>query len=150
MSEHFLIVIPADPFADVPKRAEDVRTLLGKIVGTHETRVKDYGKLQFIDCGENFKRTGCPNCRRDIAMSDWHAWMDEDWHGEDGFHLHPHQTPCCNTSVTLNHLIYEARQGFARWFVSARNKSRRSLSDAEITQLEQVAELNLIAIAQKY
>ena len=150
MSDHFLVVIPADPKADLPDTAPALRDQLALIAGTDEARIKDYGKLQFIDCGENSERIGCPNCGNDITNPQWHKWMEEDWHGEEGFHLHSHVTPCCETKLTLNDLVYEWPQGFARWFVGARNPGRRALTVNEVTVLEDIAGLRLRAIAQMY
>ena len=150
MSDHFLVVIPADPKADLPDTAPALRDELARIAGTDEARIKDYGKLQFIDCGENYERIGCPICGKDITIAQWHEWMDEDWHGEEGFHLHSHVTPCCETKLTLNDLVYEWPQGFARWFVGARNPGRGPLTPDEVAALEAVAGLRLRAIAQMY
>ena len=150
MADYFLVVIPADPNLELPETAEAVRIQLAAFAGTDEARVKDYGKLQFIDAGQNFESIGCPNCGHDFALPDWHAWMDTDWHGEDGFHLHRHETPCCGTNLTLNDLIYDRPQGFARWFISARNMGRGPLTSDEVTALEKLAGQKLKAIAQRY
>ncbi len=150
MSDHFLVVIPTDPQADLPETAEELRKALAALAGSDDSRVKDYGKLQFIDCGENFERVLCPSCGAEIAKDLWHGWMNADWHGEEGFHLHRHATPCCRAEVTLNALIYEWPQGFARWFVGARNGGRGPLKETEVARLESVAGLPLKAIAQMY
>ena len=150
MSDHFLVVIPADPKAELPGSAAALRDELARIAGTNEARIKDYGKLQFIDCGENYERIGCPNCGTEITIPQWHEWMDEDWHCEEGFHLHWHVTPCCETKLTLNDLVYEWPQGFAHWFVGARNPGRGPLAADDVTALEEVAGLRLKAIAQMY
>ena len=150
MSEHYLVVIPADPAVALPETAEAVRMALAEMTGGTESRVKDYGKLQFIDAGENFERTACPGCAAEIPNETWQAWMASDWHGDEGFHLHRHETPCCGASVTLNELDYQSPQGFARWFVSARNAGRGPLTSEELARLEAVAGLKLRAIAQMY
>lgn len=150
MSDHFLVVIPADPKALLPETAPALRDALASLAGTKEVRIKDYGKLQFIDCGENFERILCPACRTEISVEQWHIWMDEDWHGEDGFHLHRHKTPCCRRETNLNDLVYEWPQGFARWFVSARNTGRAALTASEVSRLSEVAGIQLKTIRQMY
>lgn len=150
MSDHFLLVIPSDPCADAPENTDAVSAALSAICGTNEVRFKNYGKLQFIDCGENFERILCPECGHEFTTPEWHAWMDADWHGEDGFHLHDHKSPCCDKTMKTSDLIYEWPQGFARWFVSARNTGRGPLTPAEVEQLETIAGLKLTAIAQMY
>lgn len=150
MSDHFLAVIPMDPHARLPETADALRAALSEMAQTRESRIKDYGKLQFIDAGENLNRIGCPVCGSDFTIAQWHAWMDADWHGEDGFHLHDHESPCCGTTMTLNDLIYDWPQGFARWFVGARNEGRGPLTEDEVAQLEAIAGMKLKAIAQMY
>ncbi len=150
MSDRFLVVIPADPKAALPDTVDALRAALSKMAGGVESRVKDYGKLQFIDAGENFDRIVCPSCASEIAMETWHNWMQQDWHGEEGFHLHKHATPCCSADVTLNELSYAFPQGFAHWFVSARNANRGPLTETELVRLEDIAGLPLKAIAQMY
>ncbi|MEK6217502.1 MAG: hypothetical protein N2B03_09850, partial [Boseongicola sp.] len=60
MSDRFLVVVPADPAAALPDTANALRDALAILAGTDEARVKDYGKLKFIDCGENFESVSCP------------------------------------------------------------------------------------------
>lgn len=150
MTDHFLVVIPSDPKAELPRTAEAIREALAKLADTDEARVKDYGKLQFIDCGEAFEGISCPSCGAAILIEQWQRWKDEDWHGEDGFHLHRHDTPCCTHEINLNTLTYIPPQGFARWFVGARNQVRGALSNNEVTALEVVAGIPLRAIVQMY
>ena len=150
MSDRFLVVIPSNPKADLPAAADELRAALSEIAGASETRVKDYGKLQFIDCGEDFQSASCPHCNAEIAMETWHTWMEEDWHGEEGFHLHRHKTSCCGQDINLNEIIYDLPQGFARWMASARNTGRGPLTEAELKRLEAVARLPLRALAQTY
>ena len=150
MSDHFLVVIPADPAAALPDTANELRDALAKFAGSNEARVKDYGKLKFIDCGENFESVSCPACKSALPIDWWRARMDDDWHGEDGFQLHAHILPCCSAKASLNDLIYDFPQGFARWLVAARNPGRPALTVGELSQLEAVAGLGLKAIAQMY
>lgn len=150
MSEHFLALIPVNPDADLPGNAEALRACLGRMLGSAESRVKDYGKLQFIDCGEDFKSLTCPACSAAIPREDWQGWMAADWHGEEGFHLHRHDAPCCGAGVTLNDLVYEAAQGFSRWFIGVRLDPARPLSPESLAELSERAGLPLRAIRQRY
>lgn len=149
MAEHFIALIPADPRAELPGNADALRMELEALAGGGESRVKDYGKLQFIDCGQNLRRIGCPACGGAIPLEVWQGWMEADWHAEDGFHLHRHAAPCCGAGVTLNELAYDAPQGFARWFVGARSTGG-TLTDPERGRLEAVAGLALKAVHQSY
>ena len=150
MSESYFVLIPADPSANLPNTAPALRDALVAMLGARRGRVKDYGKLQFIDCGQNFERTVCPACKTVIAIEHWHEWMDEDWHGEEGFHLHRHAMPCCNADRTLNDLEYIWPQGFARWFVSAEINQIATLTDSQIAELVGMAGIDLRTIRQQY
>lgn len=150
MSDHFLVVFPRDPNAALPDSAEDIRTRLAYLTDSAESRVKTYGKLQFIDSGKNAKQIVCPACDTPISLEVWHRWMDADWHGEEGFHLHHHKMPCCGADKTLDDLAYDMPQGFAHWFVSARVADRGPLSTEEVFVLEQIAGMKLRSTAQKY
>lgn len=150
MPESFIALIPSDPHAALPETAEAVRDALAKIVMSDDSRVKDYGKLQFIDCGTNFERVACPSCGADIAMEHWQAWMESDWHGEEGFHLHSHTAPCCGASVTANDLAYDLAQGFAHWFVAARNVNHGLLTEEELARLQDIAGIGLKPVYQHY
>lgn len=150
MSDHFLVVIPADPKATLPSTAEDIRKALAEITGSTESRVKDYGRIQFIDCGENFERISCPACGAEASVDWWGHQMDHCWDDENGFDLHAHAMPCCGTPMSLDKLNYEWPQGFARWMVSARNTGRGPLTSDELMRLDDVAGIKLMAIAQMY
>ena len=150
MSDSFIVLIPADPHAALPETAEAVRAELADIVETPDSRVKDYGKLQFIDAGQNFERIGCPSCGHTFTIPEWHEWMNADWHGEEGFHLHTRSSPCCATDMTLNDLVYEWPQGFAHWFVGARDVNHGRLTDDELALLQDIAGIGLKPIYQHY
>ncbi len=150
MSDHFLVVLPFDPQASAPASTQPLRDALAKMAGTNEVRFKDFGKLQFIDCGENFERILCPACDTELATEWWGQQMDHSWDNETGFDLHAHALPCCGSPMALDRLNYKPMQGFASWFVSARNPGRGPLTKAEVTQLEAVAGLKLRAISQAY
>ncbi len=150
MSDHFLVVIPADPKAALPESAEALRAALEGIAGSGESRVKDFGRIQFVDCGENFERILCPACGDALDTGWWGHQMDHCWDAEAGFNLHAHALPCCGVPLSLDKLVYEWPQGFARWMVSARNENRVPLTAEELGRLEAVAGLKLRAIAQHY
>ncbi|MEM9425610.1 MAG: hypothetical protein AAGA06_02815 [Pseudomonadota bacterium] len=150
MSEHFTVVIPSDPSAPLPDTAEVLRAALQRLAGGDASRVKDYRKLQFIDCGDTPCRIGCPHCDADVPQTVWQAWMTENWHAEDGFHLHSHPAPCCKSPITLTTLIYEPKQGFATWMISARSAAGRTLTSGEMEELQGLAGIKLTAINQIY
>lgn len=150
MSSHYLVVIPADPKIALPDTAEALKEALADIVGTPRSRIKNYDRIQFIDCGENFERILCPACGSALSTDWWGHQMDHCWDADAGFDLHAHALPCCGVPASLDKLVYEWPQGFARWMISAENPGRGPLSEDEVARLETVAGLKLTAIAQMY
>ena len=153
MSDHFLVVIPSDPDAPLPEDGgQALCSALVKIADSEEARVKSYdGRVQFIDCGENFETVSCPACGASLDMEWWGDQMDHCWDADERrFSLHPHSLPCCSASKALNELTYTFPQGFASWFVSARNVNRGPLTQEELSELEAVAGRPLSAITQMY
>lgn len=153
MSDHFLVVIPADPKAPLPDDGgEALCAALREIAESDECRVKSYeDRVQFIDAGENFESVSCPACRTTLETEWWGDQMNHCWNDEKRrFHLHPHSLPCCGASRDLSELVYEWPQGFATWFVSARNEGRGPLTGDELARLETIAGQKLTAIAQMY
>lgn len=134
----------------MPDTSESIKTRLMEIAGTKEARIKDYGKMQFIDCGEAFEFVACPSCKTKLTLELWQTLMAKDWHNEDGFHLRGHSLPCCAAEHTLNDLDYCAEQGFAHWFVSAKTTNSKALSSNELAILEELSGLSLRAIFQQY
>ena len=153
MSDHFLVVIPADPNTSLPKDGgEALCSALREMADSDECRVKSFdGSVRFVDCGENFESVSCPVCGATLDTEWWGDQMDHCWNAEERhFHLHPHALPCCGASKDLSELVYELPQGFATWFVSARNANRGPLTEAEVSALETIAGFKLTAIAQMY
>ena len=150
MSAQFLVVIPQDPNAPLPEKQNVLRDALAEMAGSGEARAKNFERLQFIDCGENFERIRCPECLAELSTDWWGQQMDHCWDDETGFDLHAHALPCCGAPMALDRLKYEPAQGFASWFVSARNPGRGPLTDAEVAQLETIAGVKLRAISQMY
>ena len=62
MAARFQVIIPADPTAPLPPKATMLKDALAAMVGTTEARVKDFGRLQFIDCGDGIAHISCPAC----------------------------------------------------------------------------------------
>lgn len=152
MSDDFIVLIPADPEArpdgDALARLEAAH---GEITGTDEVRLKDFGeRLQFIDCGGNFKETRCPSCSAVVDDGWWAQRMDHAWDADHGFHLCDFAMPCCGATARLDRLDYRWPQGFSRWFVSARNPGRGPLTEAERARLEEISGLPLRVVYQHY
>jgi hypothetical protein len=151
VSDSFVVLIPADPRAEVPSNAVDIRDQLSGLIGATEARIKDFGaRIQFIDCGENFVQILCPACGQPLDTGWWGHQMDHCWNEDAGFSLHAHAVPCCGADLRLDELVYDGPQGFARWFISARAGDRARLQQGEIDRFEAAAGLKLRQILQRY
>ena len=61
--------------------------------------------------------------------------MDDDYEG-GGFKLLPYEVPCCSAPHTLNELIYEWPQGFARFAINAMNPDIGELQKQHVDEFE--------------
>ena len=91
--------------------------------------------IEFIDAGENFESVSCPGCGQ--SLDDW--WgeaMSEA--AEDGFTDLLVTTPCCGASTSLNDLVYEFPQAFARFSLSACNPGVPNLPEGVQAEVERL------------
>lgn len=140
MSDTWLLVMPADPeFYPDARRREKVQTVLAHLAPRAEqiSAEEHEDDVHFFDCGENFEAVRCPSCEKQVESEGWAAWMSDDFGAGPGFTLRIRRMPCCGAEATLNDLIYDMPQGFARFAVSAMNYDRAPLSSAEMDALEE-------------
>jgi hypothetical protein len=104
--------------------------------------------VKFIDAGENFKSIACPVCGKEISGDWWSAAMDKaqkSKYVDLGI-----VTPCCNSQTTLNDLAYHFPQGFARFFLAARNPGVSEFDEQSKIELEIILECKLRIIWSQY
>jgi hypothetical protein len=138
MSDNWIIVFPAKPDF-VPAEAARQRALAylkQQVPDAEKVVVEVTDKTQFIDCGGNFERILCPTCRHELSISWWHERMDEEY-AED-YPMRQHEVPCCRATWTLNDLVYEWPQGFARFTVEAMNPGICNLSEGAMLEFERI------------
>jgi hypothetical protein len=152
MKAHFIAVIPQDPRARfAPDRLSAMQTLLAKLCRTDETRIKDFGeRLQFIDCGDNPGAIFCPTCAAELDLTWWGQRMDHAWDADQGFYMCGFETPCCGATTRLDGLDYRPAQGFATWFVSARQTKPAKLTQSDQDRLTTTAGQPLRFVYQTY
>ncbi|MDJ0640193.1 MAG: hypothetical protein QNJ20_15295 [Paracoccaceae bacterium] len=152
MADRFIALIPRDHEARISSDTlAELETIHAGLCGVCESRAKDFGeRLQFIDCGENHQSIHCPACDTVAEQTWWHQRMDHAWDRDHGFHICDFTMPCCGATTRLDKLDYRPAQGFAHWFVSARDPGREALTADEIARLEAVADLPLRIIYQAY
>ena len=106
-----------------------------------EITLNVYDKTKFFDPGTNLEKVSCPKCNKDIT--DW-------WSGEgmgiakgDSFDSLEIVTPCCQSRVSLNDLIYDWPAGFARFSLEARNPKIKDLTGSQIKELQDTLNIPL-------
>jgi hypothetical protein len=149
MSDNFLVVIPTDPswqpeddgadragnvVADMMPDAEEVEGFITE-------------EVEFFDAGENLDRVKCPFCATEI--SEW--WADAmDAAADVGFADLGVVTPCCGKPTSLNDLVYEMPQGFARFSISVTEPDITELSTDALRRIGEALGHPVRAIWQRY
>ena len=149
MSDNWLTLILKDPRL-VPERALQDAALsrFSKLVARAEAvEIHTHDAVQFFDCGENFELTSCPTCRAQIPTTCWIDSMDVEF--QRGFPLAAHPLPCCGIEVTLNDLVYDSPQGFARFALSALKPRIGRLPDDALEELEAILGTEVRVIYQR-
>jgi len=113
MSDHFMIVIAADPLARPPaERADAALALLTALRPEAENpECRQSDTPEFFDCGQNFDGVFCPLCQADVQEW-WGDAMGRWFESDDRTSLYV-EMPCCGGATTLNDLDYVAPQGLA-------------------------------------
>jgi hypothetical protein len=95
--------------------------------------VERHDEPVFWDAGGNFERVLCPSCGTEVATDWWQQRMFAAW--DTGCRSLDVTTLCCGAPTTLNDLVYEWPQGFARWVLEIKNPRRQFLTDQELDAL---------------
>ncbi|HLH13086.1 MAG TPA: hypothetical protein VKV77_14570 [Methylovirgula sp.] len=113
MSDNWMIVIAADPFAKPSRERADaaleVLTALRPKAEEIELCLSD--TPQFFDCGGNFEGVFCPFCQADIQ--DWWGGALNRWSQSEDESSLSVEVPCCGRTTSLNDLDYVWPQGLA-------------------------------------
>lgn len=149
MSDNWIALIPEDsrhvPNATRQTRARDRFAEI--LPDADEIEIKVSDNIQFFDCGQNFERVCCPSCNAEMPIEWWQDRMDDDY-VDGGFQLRKYLTPCCNVEHSLDQLIYEWPQGFARFALDAMNPNIGRLTDQHKTEFEEILGTRLRVIYQ--
>lgn len=148
MSDNWITLIPESPrFVPEAKRVERARARLAEIApDADEIEVELSDEVRFIDCGGNFECVRCPTCRAEIPTDWWSDRMDEEFAG--GCMLRDVAMPCCGAHHSLDSLVYEWPQGFARFSLSAMNPRIGRLDDRSVAGFEDILGTRLRVIYQ--
>jgi hypothetical protein len=148
MSENWITLIPKDPrYIPPPASQERARLRFLEIApDADEARIEVGEKIVFFDCGANLERIACPSCGSEISKEWWQEKMEEDY--DRGFQLAKYPLPCCGAAGTLDELIYEWPQGFARFALDAMNPNIGLLDDEHKREFEEILATPLRVIYQ--
>ena len=149
MSDHWITLIPKDP-RHVPDaaRQKHARDRFAEIApDADEIEIKVSDQIEFFDCGTNLERICCSSCNAEISAAWWQDRMDEDC-VDGGFRLARYVTPCCGTKQSLDQLLYEWPQGFARFAIDAMNPNVGKLNDQQEAEFEEILGTPLRVIYQ--
>lgn len=147
MSDNWLRYVPSDPwFHPDLVAAEKARTQLSTLLPEAEKICTEfYDRVVFIDAGGNWSGVFCPLCETDAEP--WWADCVSDMAAR-GFSSLEVIAPCCGAKVSLNELNYVWPVAFASFELSAMNANAKSLSTAQLQELERVLGVSLREIAQ--
>jgi hypothetical protein len=138
MSDNWVVFIPSEPeFVPSPHAQIAARDLVkswAPEADEIESAVTD--AIEFVDAGANASTVLCPVCG---------AALDPEWAYDSigaahnkGFSDLIVLSPCCGSTISLNELIWDWPQGFARFQLAAMNPNFGRVSDAQVGQLEAV------------
>jgi hypothetical protein len=149
MSDNWIAIIPKDP-RHVPdatrlKRARDRFAEIAPDADEIEIKISD--QIEFFDCGANLERITCPSCNAEISTEWWQDRMDDDC-VDGGFALARYSTPCCGATHSLDQLLYEWPQGFARFAIDAMNPNIDKLSGEHEAEFAEILGMPLRVIYQ--
>jgi hypothetical protein len=106
------------------------------------------GHVEFINSGALFERIHCPLCRHEIYIETWDEWMERAL--TEQFQTLSIQTPCCKKEASLNDLVYDQPQGFARFVLEARLPEMVDLPGGLLPGLEKTLNTSLRLIWAQY
>jgi hypothetical protein len=154
MADHWIILIPRDPhyMPEANRRARALARFQQLAPVADDLVVHARDNIGFFDCGGNFQGIACPSCRAEIAVEWWNERMGEDAvspNVDEGFKLNTYSTPCCTAPHTLNELVYDAPQGFARFALEAMNPKMGALTDENIAEFESILGTTLRVIRRR-
>lgn len=149
MSDNILTLIPVnETYLPAQTAQKEASTILASFLqGDREVHIRITEQVEFIDSGENFETIFCPACNTQISDLWWQQAMDT---------AHQSQftdlmivTPCCQSTVSLNNLIYRWPAGFAR-FALVVHDPQNDISEEEMESIAEILGCQLREIWRRY
>lgn len=151
MSINMLRIIPDLPsWVPDDEVASRLSEAADRLFGEHSRRVtaEDRGEISFIDQGEWFEKIECPNCGSEIEDAWWQDRMSEAY--ANNFSDLSIRTPCCNSVMSLNDLVYRLPAGFARFVIEIEELDQTYAREDAIALLSQISGRPMRQIAARY
>lgn len=112
MSDHFVKIMPKDPFCKVAEMAlQSAKSFLEKHICCDFIEIEFNEMPVFVDCGSNLEQISCPKCGEVLDFGWWGEAMDKA--AESEFTSLEVEMPCCKNIISLNDLTYYFPCGFA-------------------------------------
>src|SRR5262245_60225998 len=117
MSDDFFSIIPVSPFYVPPQAAIDQALALvqSHIKSADHIEVHIHEYPDFINPIQNLETISCPVCKQVLSFEWWGDAMDASF--TTNYSELNAVTPCCNSAVSLNDLVYDWPAGFARFVI---------------------------------
>jgi hypothetical protein len=114
MSDHYLVVVPADPYfvPDETRQQAAWHTITTAVRDATTTiEISDHPVL--VDAGGNWEGVRCPRCGTALGDGWWAEQVSESY--RTSFADLAVTTPCCEAQTSLNELDYPWQVSFARF-----------------------------------
>jgi hypothetical protein len=148
MSDNYLVIIPTDPNWQPEEAAAEraAGVVAGLAPEAEEIEALALDEVEFFDAGANFERASCPHCGIDVT----HWWPEAmDHAGDLGFGDLSVTMPCCGRPASLNDLVYDMPQGFARFAISVSEPGIDTLDGAALRRIGETLGQTVRAIWQR-
>lgn len=132
-------IIPTDPEYVPPEKATLLAWLMVREFAPQvdAIRMESHSHVQFIWAGENLQDVTCPHCGTSVHQGKFKGWwigaLDDAY--QNSFSNLTVTLPCCSMVSSLNDLIYDMPQGFARFMLEL---EYGELNEGQVSELEQV------------
>lgn len=150
MADKTLTLIPKDPYYLPGDGAvvEAKRLLERLFPAAGEISIDRGDELRFFDCGANFERVLCPLSGEEIELELWQDGMNRA--ARTNFTDLSFINPANGDEMSLNELIYDWPQGFAKFGLCVLNPGAPDISPDDVLKLETLLGCKLMKILGHY
>lgn len=150
MSDSFLRIIPVEPSFVPAAAAVDsaVARLHKALPAARAIEARSGEEVALVDAGVNLRSVVCPACGEEID-TEW--WGESVTHAaEGGFAALEICVPCCGAETSLDELVYDMPQGFARFVLEVSEPSVARLPVSVVKALAETLGCSLRVAWSRY